>query len=459
MIEIDRNLLDWIIAFDEGNQIHAKTYGNFSVSRMDVEIFLSDKDIEKFNIAEKFLLNNKGTIPPEEVNRDYYRYIQAHNHELFHYYQALTLPAFQIYQRLTRSKLKYEAATMLRFFEERNNYILGEHHDILEALKQSNFNISSDIAHNFNELMLKYKFYIQHWKSQYKGVSLFYIIEGMAHIFSIQSTDTAKNYLPELENTTEYNIAYNTFNTYLDNQFKHSDIRLKHLTFLYICHFSCQIYDHIEDEILEKPSRLFHVLCSRLNLYFKTYYKLLVRYENYSETELRQLNQFDINDENLSFANKEQISQIYAFFELLPSIQKDAEKYYRQKLIDPLKIKKEVLQSFDGLNIDLKNYFQLVNFSIFPSLWADVWEAYDKIQKTKVGENKFEFSDESAFYEFIENCKKILNKKDFFLPCCKVHGNLKNKRRVLHCPNEGGLAYYLKQMTGRSAFELFKEVD
>jgi len=116
--EINKELLEWVISYDGQSEVYAKRYGVFSLSRMDVEIFLSEEEINKYNIAEQYLLDNKDSPAPEHIIQDYYAYIQAHNHEFFHYYQALTIPAFQIYQRLSRGKVEYEAATMLGFLEE-----------------------------------------------------------------------------------------------------------------------------------------------------------------------------------------------------------------------------------------------------------------------------------------------------------------------------------------------------
>ncbi len=459
MSQIDKALLDWVLSFDESDKLNAEKYGDFSLSRMDISVFVSDEEVERFDTAEKLMLENNGIAPSEEINQDYYRYIQAHNHELFHYYQALTLPAFQIYQRLSKGKLEHEADTMFRFFEEGNHFVLGKHRGVLEAMNQPDFYTPEDVEKNFNEIISKYKFYAQQWYSEFHGLSLFHIIEGMAHIFSVQLTDTAQNYLPSLEDSPDYHIAYDIFNSYINDEFQFLDVRTKHLTFLYICYFSCQIYDHIEDEVLERPSRLFHLLCSRLNLYFKSFLKLHERYEKYSENELRELNQFDINDESLKTASKTQISQIYAFFELIPCIEQDAEKYYRKIPQDTLKNSSEFLFILGNLDIDLKNPFQLANFSMFPTVWADFWEVYDTIQQTKIANNDFNVSEESAFYEFMNKCKKLLSNKPHFISCCEEHGSINNKLELLYCKNEGSFAYYLKVFTQRETTDLFKILE
>jgi len=455
-IKIDNELLSWVLSFDENDELNAEKYGDFSLSRMDISVFISDEDTERFNIAERTIQENNGVIPTEEVAQDYYRYIQTHNHELFHYYQALTLPAFQIYQRLSKGKLEHEANIMFPFFEEENHFTLGKHRGVFEALKQSNFHTSEDVIHNLNEILIRYKFYTKQWYAEFHGLSLYHIIEGMAHIFSIQLTDNSKNYLPSLDDNSDYHIAYDIYNSYVGEEFKFIDLRTKQLAFLYICYYSCQIYDHIEDEVLERPSKLFHLLCSRLNLYFDSYLKLLERYEKYSEAELRELNQFNIDDESLKNANKAQISQIYSFFELIPCIEQDAEKYYRQIPQDKLKNPNEILSILESLGIDLKNSFQLANFSIFPFVWADFWEVYDTIQKTSIEDKDFNVSDELAFYEFMTKCKKLLSRKPHFIFCCEQHGYIDNKIELLHCRNSESFANYLRAYTEREPIDLFK---
>jgi len=317
--------------------------------------------------------------------------------------------------------------------------------------------VPASVAENFNELHGKYKFYRDCWYLQYEGVSLLHIVEGMAHIFSMQVTDEAKNYLPDLEGNEEYYIAFDVFNSYIGGEFKNLNIRVKYLLFLYVCYFSCQTFDSLGDEVLAKPSRLFHFLCSRLNYYLEAYYKFLDRYARYSEDELKQLNRFEIDDESLEFANKEQLANIYAFFELIPCLQADSEKHY-EHATSSLKLSEEIKGIFATLDVDLGSIFQLAIFSIFPFKWADLFDAYNKVQQSSFDGNEFETSDEIAFYEFVENCKNILNESVSDIFCCEEHG-VADKRDALMCPNEGGLGYYLERMTGRSPSELFKQQE
>jgi len=455
MTEINQELLNWFLTLDTKNQVYAKKYGLFSVSRRDIEVFMSDDDIQNFDIAEKYHLDNKGISAPKEISDHYYKYIQAHNHELFHYYQSLTLPAFQIYQRLAKNKLEYEAVTLLKYFEEGCSYILGENKDILDVLRDSNFNIQSD-NNNFNELMLLYEFYIEQWNSTYKGISLFNIIEGMAHIFSMQLTNTGNNYLLEMEGDPVYYVAYNSFVSNINDKNIDIGIRIKYLFFIAICHFSCQKYDNIGDSVLNKPSRLFHMLCSKINLYIEKFYSSINTYKKYSELELRKLKKIPIDEKILSRVNKERVVSIFSFLDVLNVINEDSKEVLHTTKNYDLNNSIEPLEIFSELNIDLNSCDQTVLFSIFPEIWADMWMAYDTRQDHKVGDNEFSFNDEIAFYELIENCKKFFDTSRPYFPCCEIHGDVKTVNEVLHCRNEEGLAYYLKQLTGRNAFELFK---
>lgn len=454
MTKINKDLLKRVIATDKSNEIYAEVYGSFSLERLDISIYLSEEDTEKFDVAEKIMLENNGIAPSEEVYTDYYRYIQAHNHELFHFYQSLSLPALHIFQKLKKRKLEFETVTMLRFFEQGNSYSMKKDSSLLAPLHQDKIEISDESAKNFNTFGEKYEFYSNQFHATYDGVSLFHIIEGMAHVFSIQLTDTAKSYLPKLENNSDYHIAYDTFYSYVDSLNQGIDSRFKNLLFLYICYYSCQVYDQLKSETTEIPSRLFHTLCSRANLYIDGFYTLLERYKKYSESELRQLNQFEVNDELLKLANQEQIAQIYTFFELIPCIEQDAKKFYISEPKDILEPRKEWLSILESLNIDVKDPYLLVNLSIFPLVLADFWEAYDKITNTRVENNEFTTGLEQGFYSFIDNCRNFLNYKEVL--CCEKHGLVKNKEKALHCESPEGVAYLLKELTGRQAIDLFR---
>ncbi len=449
-----KELLKWILDFEENSHIFAEKYGSFSLARMDFNVFISDDEMEKFDEAEKMIIENNGIAPTEEVEANYYRFIQAHNHELFHYYQALALPAFQIYQKITKNKTEHESAIMLRYFEDGYSYTLGENKNILEALKNSNFKLPEIDEKNFYEAIEKYKFFVAQWTSEYKGISLFHIIEGMAHIMSIQLTPNVVNYLKGTENNPIYNKAFDTFKKYIDKEFDYIDIRIDHLTFLYICYFSSHIYSFYNDTIINKTARLFHFLSSRVNQYYKTFEKLKDRYKKYSEIELRELNQFSIKEKDIKNATKVQLIYIYSFYELIPIIKQDAEKFYN-KTFDTF-VPKEVIEALSSLDIDLSDIYQLANFALFPARMADIWEAYDIIQKLEIDNNKFDVAGESGFFELIENCKNMLRDDYSYIACCKEHGNVNNKLEVLYCENIGGFSYYLKELTGRESIDLFK---
>jgi len=454
MNERKKALLKWILDFEENSHIFAEKYGSFSLARMDFNVFISDDEIEKFDEAEKLIVENNGIAPSKEIEANYYRYIQAHNHELFHYYQALALPAFKIYQKITKVKTEHEAAIMLRYFEEGHSYTLGENKTILEALITPTFKLQKSDEDNVFNSIEKYKFFANQWIAEYKNISLFHIIEGMAHIMSIQLTPNSTNYLDDTKDNPIYNKAYEIFDSYINKQFQSMDIRIKHLTFLYICYFSCHTYSLPKDSVIEKTARLFHFLSSRVNEYYKTFEKLQSRYFKYSENQLRQLNQFGIKNDDIKNATKIQLIYIYSFYELIPCIEQDAKKFYNDSSY--INIPKQFTKALSSLDIDLSNIYQLANFALFPKRMADIWEAYDIIQKLEIDNNKFDVAGESGFFELVENCKNILKDNVSTIACCSEHGNVNNKLEVLYCENEGGLAFYLKELTGREAIDLFK---
>jgi len=457
---IDRELFDWFLATDDIEEIYAQDYGSFSMERMDFHIFMSDEVSDKFAKAEKIMFENNGIPSSDEIAHDYYKPIQAYNHELFHFYQALCLPAFSIYQKLTKRLTEFEAATMLRYFEYGYSYTLMKDKKILNALANPQFVLPEDEQLSFNKLISNYKFYREQWNFEYQNVSLFYIIEGMAHIMSIQLTPYSNNYLLETDNKTEYNIAYDIYTSYITYEYKNINIRIKHLIFLYICYFSCQTYSLQEDEVLERTCRLFYTLSSRINLYLEAFITLVERYAKYSKDELEKLNQFQIHKEDIEKSSKNQLCNIYALFELIPIMEQDAEKFYNPNIKKSINIPNEYLIVLkEELNIDLSSIFQLANFALFPVRMADMWEAYDIIQEFRIGENKFKNIDESAFFEFIINCKKLLSNKYLPILCCEEHETINNKLKVLYCKNEGSFAYSLRELIKKEPVDVFKIMD
>jgi len=459
--QIDKKLLDWILSIDDLDEVYAQNYGSFSLERMNFHIFFSDEEFDKFDEAEKHMIENNGIAQTAEIAYNFFKPVQAYNHELVHYYQALCLPAFNMYQKTTKRLIEFEAATLLRYFEQGHSYTLTKNKKILEALENPQFEMPLNDQLNFNKLLKNYKFFKEQWTSKYKNISLFYIIEGMAHIMSIQLTPYSSNYLFETDDKIEYNIAYDTFISYINEEYKDIDIRIKHLIFLYICYFSCHTYSTPKDEISEKSSRLFYTLTSKINLYLEIFINTLERYAEFSKDELIKLNQYQISDEDIQITNKNQLCNIYALFEIIPIMELDAKEFYPLDVFNTLETPSKYFEILKkDLNIDLLSIYQLANFNIFPVKIADMWEAYNKIQELKIDDdNKFDNTDESSFYELILSCKKLLDKKYIPIPCCKEHQSISNKLEVLHCKNEGGFAYYMKELTNREAIELFKVLE
>ena len=94
---------------------------------------------------------------------------------------------------------------------------------------------------------------------------------------------------------------------------------------------------------------------------------------------MKQLNQFEINQKDIDICNKNQLCNIYAFFELIPMIEQDTKKFYNSIAKDLLDVPNEYFEILKKeLNIDLLSIYQLENFALFPVRIADLWEAYDK---------------------------------------------------------------------------------
>lgn len=154
---------------------------------------------------------------------------------------------------------------------------------------------------------------------------------------------------------------------------------------------------------------------------------------------------------------KYQIKISYALFELISIIEQDAKNFYNPSIEKAINISNECMKHItQRLNINFLSIYQLANFSLFPVRMADMWEAYIEIQKQKIKNNKFTNTDESVFYEFILNCKKILANKSFSVMCCEEHKTQNNMYEILYCKNQNSIAYYLRKLTKREPIDLFK---
>ena len=331
-------------------------------------------------------------------------------------------------------------------------YLLGEHRALIEALEDKEFVALSKLDGDAQGIATDYDFYDDWWKVEIQGISLFHLIEGMAHITSMQLADDEQMDALGFDTNPDYTTAFNFFTQSL----KHDGLetRWKYLLFLYFCYFSCQHFNRVTDEDGLTPVKIFLDYCSRVDEYATKLKSLFDRYDRYSKNELLKLARWGLSRGDLKEASRRQIAAVYAFFELVESMEedgfsrKDRSSVQTDKLSDFLAVSAQ-------MNLDWQDTFMFAKMIIFPKHFVQVRELYDTVMGFSVGENEYSYSDEATFYKFVVNCKNILNPA-MKLPCCETHGFLEDRRKVLTCVEEGGLSFYLKSLTSRPATELFK---
>ncbi|WP_143821151.1 hypothetical protein [Motiliproteus sp. MSK22-1] len=460
-----KNKLQWtgierILEEDDHLYIKNETiHGSFDIALMEIKIYVSNEELEKI---EKGLdlwssSTNKNNFSLEEKELlDYsWRYMQTYNHELCHFYQVLSFPTARMRHILKKRSLQFESATMLRYFEQGGSYIIGVDKRALMAINKDNFSIPNNELENLKQLEQQCISHEKEWYSEFRGISLFQIVESMAHILSIQLSEEQCNYVPELENEPLYNTPYNLFLKNIDQEGLND--RWKFLLFIYICFFSCQTLNHSNDGDHVLPSKIFHTLISRADLYLNALTTLIKRYERYSRDELIQLIRFGITKEDLAEATTGQIASIYGFFELIPCIQQDSEKL----CIEEKNVNDQFIDSicsfFNDNGFDISDYNLLAHLAIFPYKYGNFSDVYKKLIDSNKQDTRFTIGNEIYFYRFTRNCNSLLNRRFPAIECCEKHGSVVGHEKILSCTSEEGLASILEKLTGKTAAELFKE--
>lgn len=463
-IEIDRDFMSLYLLDSFMGSLFAKSEnisGEFFLEGLDIRISISDSELDEVLAAQEMLTaiktgEEQADYSLEEIEKAkliHATFMQAHNHELAHLYQVLALPAFQMVWATRYNLLRFEAAVMLKHFEQ-GGYFQGEtHRKILQVLDGDKPALVNEFAHQFNEFANPYKMYITGYREQYEGISLFYIIEAMAHIISLQLSDAPEEDILKLAVSEEYSAAFIRFDGYLHGV--EVDLRWKYLVFLYICYFSCHHFNTDVKHPINTAVSSFLSLCSKAKFYIETLAKLYKRYEGYSLLELKELNQWPLTDEELGFANQKQLAGIYALFELIDILEEQAfpsEVHQKSLTVNSLA---DFFTASDTKGIDWSDKYTLARMLIFPANFVWTRDIYDEVMGLVGTDKEFTYAQEAVFYRFIMDCKHLLQ-PSHQVSCCQEHGMRDQRKKILRCKNEGGLAFYLNALTNKPAYELFK---
>lgn len=455
---ISESLLDWAIQQDRKDGLYAfadQVYGSYSSDLVEININVDEEvicDVEEYLSLEPKERSSLSAARLAKLEKSFRIYFQVHNHELFHFYQFLSLPLFSVFCVVRKRYLEYQTALMLQCFEAGGEYRLSEHFSPLAVLKSSPELFPESWLSNSDAVLGAYKLQTELWNSESEGLSPFQLVEGMAHVASLQLSDDPDIDVLELEQVNDYVVAYKLFSA--SANFGGIETRWKYLLFLYYGHFSLQtpMGAVVEDPLI--AIKVFNWLCDRTELYLTLLSTLKKRYEKYSHDRLVTLNRWNQLSDLLQHASTQQLASIYAFFELIEAINDDIQKqnpHPGQEVIE--------MQPFTGLasdhNIHVEDLFQLGLLVIFPERFYSVRETYDAIDSLQPDGQSFSYEKERGFYKFIRDCKNILNPASPSIECCEEHGKTSDVRRLLNCDNEDSVAFRLSALTGKAATDLF----
>lgn len=438
-----------------------KISGEFFLEGLDIRIDISDSELDDVQAAQKMLIAIKrkklkldySLTEIEDARRILAAFMQAHNHELAHLYQVLALPAFQMVWSTQYNLLRFEAAVMLRHFEQGGHFHGETHRKILQVLKDGHPELVSEFAQQFNNFRNPYEMHISDFRKTYEGISLFYIIESMAHIISLQLSDTPEDDILNLAVAKEYSIAFEHFDSQLSDI--NVELRWKYLVFLYICYFSCHHFNIAVEHPVNTTVSSFFSLCSKAGFFMEMLAEAHQRYEAHPLEELREMNRWPLSNEELVIANQKKLASIYALFELIDAMEGHAFPDEVPKKTLTVEALSDFFAASDAKGYDWSDKYTLARMLIFPANFFWVRDIYDDAME-KVGTGKeFTYAQEAEFYRFIMNCKNLLQ-PSYDVLCCEQHGLVNQRKNVLRCRNDDGLASHLKQLTSKAAYDLFR---
>jgi len=429
--------------------LEAEGNGTFSPETLEIRILISDIEIDDVIAAQQLLINQRAgkTVSKtdvEEAQRIFRKFMQTHNHELAHFYQILALPTFQLIWASRFNWFKLETVALLKAFDAKKTIDLNENSSAGSLLTDSDRAAGADLFQAF-EL---YQYIYRH---QTQGISVEALIEGMAHIMSLQLSDTPDTDSLSIENNAIYTAAFQHLTASLDGV--EIETRWKLLLFSYYCYFS--LHSKPQDvQSATNPVQVFLNFCTRAPHHAKVLKDYHATFAKMAPADLSEkLGQWFTNRE-LSKATPLQKASVYSFFTLIPSLKSEAEAWG----IDVTDIEVEDLNRHKALcdekGLHWSNEFLLARMLIIPSNFVWVREVYDAIQDRQPGEVTFSFSEQALFYEFIKNCRQIFTKDHIM--CCERHGVVDGFNKTLTCQEPGGFAYTFERLTGRRLREVFE---
>lgn len=466
MSKVNHELMEVYLQDDSINKLFVSSnsvFGEFFIEGLKISLYSSDQpitnaDLDNVKVAKDILLAVKSgkrqysTKKVAQAREKYWTFSQAHHHELTHFYQVLALPAFQAVWASRYYLLQLEAQVMLDFIKNDGIFYGEKHKGILQVLEDDYYSskAKNDFIANFNSIMSKYSYYVIPYKeNKIEGITLFHIIEGMAHIISLQLSDEEDDLLG-VEYSKIYTNAYDFYEKNIDGI--ELNLYWKRFLFIYICFFSCQHLSRQGNSDNTPAVNIFIFLCMKAKHYITSWLELKKMYSGYTLDELKKINQWNIlSKDELELLNYDQLSSAYAFLWLIDFI--------NDEVFPSKKLKVSGLSDFfthsKRKNIDWGDKYTLAKIIMFRDNFVWVRDVYDETLSGYRGNQEYTYSQEANFYSYILDCRHILNPL-YDVWCCREHGMDGQRKKILKCNNNNSLAIFIEAITGRPAYEIFK---
>jgi hypothetical protein len=434
----------------EGDNIK---YGQLFVPFFKVMIY-DKKDFDKFlKIVDKKLKNKNITLSIDDDSL-YQKRMQLYAHEYFHLYQILSLESLSIQTYILREKLKYEAISFLKCYENCQKPLYNFTKDSIDGLLELIIKLDDkDLLNKIKRLSGVYEYFSEVWLYEKNGISLYSLVESMAHVYSLKVNGSFNDVLG-LEKNPIYTKPYQYFLQNFDE--KQVDDAWKQTLFLYVCYFSLKNFINFRDKNKSRIVDTFIFLSSNMEKYLKY---LSIKKKEYELFDIKEIDSY-LSDkvlygEYLEYGNKEQKSSLAALFETIELIKDNAKVYKNNKKhSDYIKEFDNYINIAKNLGIDLESDYLLANLSIYPESFSYLMDMHDKIMTNKQKKVDFNNEQEAEFYDIIDRCNKLIEKNaDIY--CCEKHGVISDKYTILNCTYEDSLSMYIKNWLKTELKDLF----
>lgn len=465
---IDHSLIEWankhdISLTDFKARSHNKDLGCFDIETLEVNIPLDKQSLSRVQGAIDILYDKekKKRFSETEISEAqdiFLKYFQVHSHEYFHLYQTLFLPVAAQLRIVRFNKLKHEAGLIFQCFDQKITFKLSQLNELTDVMDDKyGLRLNDKFIESYNTSLEHYKFYETMWEKELGGISCQHIFEGMAHIASLQLSDAPDIDLSRLKGE-EYWKAYDYYESCLsmpDNK----QIRFRYLIFLYLCYFSCQVPDHIEDDCSDSiPVQTFRFLCGLSNFFFQCVEKQKSVYVGATQEQLIAVDKWNISEYVIE-SSSETIASIFALLETIDIISKKTENFRSSRTYSNDSYS-DLIGSTKPYGLE-NDHFLLAKLTIFPLCFSGIYswscEAMDMIK----GKDGFTLRQEAKFYQFVKNLRNLFKerrRKSIPLYCCAEHGDIYDERLFLTCENQDSCASKIQMMSYREAHNIFQMI-